>query len=150
MRALNNLAMVYRAKGMARQAATLYEASLLMARDLQDSTVELQILQNLGNTYQALHHYAQAITCYEAFLTVYQSHPSAVVDNRTTRRILTQLTTASLAIQDYNRAIIHLQHHLTIACTLGDTRAATALIDELSHCYTALNQARSFRQPESR
>jgi tetratricopeptide (TPR) repeat protein len=145
MRALNNLAMVYRAKGLTREAAKLYETSLQMAKDLQDTTVRLQILQNLGNTYQTLQHYTQAITCYENFLSLYQSHPSAVIDNRTTRRILTQLTTASLAIQDYNRAIIHLQHHLTIACTLGDTRAAAALIDELSRCYTALNQVRSFR-----
>jgi hypothetical protein len=39
MRALNNLAMVYRAKGLTRQAATLYEASLLMAQTLQNTTV---------------------------------------------------------------------------------------------------------------
>jgi tetratricopeptide (TPR) repeat protein len=146
MRTLNNLAMVYRAKGLTRQAATLYEASLLMARSLKDVTVQLQILQNLGNTYQTLHHYPQAIECYESFLRLNQGQPSAVVDNYTTRRILTQLTAASLAIHDYNRAIIHLQRHLTIACTLGDTRSTTTLIDDLSHCYAALNQARAFRE----
>ncbi len=145
MRALNNLAMVYRAKGLTRQAATLYEASLLMARALQDTTVQLQILQNLGNTYHTLQHYTQAIECYESFLALYQGHPSAVVDNHTTRRILTQLTSASRAIHDYSRAIVHLQHHLTIACTLGDSRAAATLIDELSGCYVALNQVRAFR-----
>lgn len=148
MRVLNNLAMVYRAKGLTRQAATLYEASLLMAKERNDTTVQLQILQNLGNTYQTLHHYAQAIDCYEKFLTMIAATPSAVVSNCTTRRILSHLTAASLAIHDYNRAIIHLQHHLSIACALGDTRNTTALIDELSHCYVALNQMRSFQTTE--
>lgn len=148
MRALNNLAMVYRAKGLTRQAATLYEASLLMAQNLRDTTVQLQILQNLGNTYQTLRHYAQAIECYEKFLTLNPGGGTAGMDNRTTRRILGQVTAASLAIHDYNRAIVHLQHHLTIACTLGDSRGATALIDELSHCYLALNQVRSFQVPD--
>ncbi len=149
MRALNNLAMVYRAKGLTRQAATLYEASLLIAQGLEDTVVQLQILQNLGNTYQSLRHYSQAIECYEAFLKLNQGEPNAVVDNCTTRRILTRLTTASLAIQDYDRAILHLQQHLTMACTLGDTRSATALMDELRHCYNALNQVRAFRPLES-
>lgn len=148
MRALNNLAMVYRAKGLTRQAATLYEASLLMAKQLKDTTVQLQILQNLGNTYQTLHHYAQAIECYEQFLQMVTAVPSAVVNNCTTRRILSHLTAASLAIHDYNRAIVHLQHHLSIACALGDTRATAVLIDELSRCYGALNQMRSFQTPD--
>lgn len=148
MRVLNNLAMVYRAKGLNRQAVTLYEASWLMAKTLGDTTVQRQVLQNLGNTYHTLHHYAQAIECYEQFLRLNEATPGAVASNNTTRRILTQLTNASLAIHDYSRAIVHLQHHLALACTLGDSKGAATLIDELSQCYVALNQVRSFQSPD--
>jgi tetratricopeptide (TPR) repeat protein len=148
MRVLNNLAMVYRAKGLNRQAASLYEASWRMAKQLGEATVQMQVLQNLGNTYQSLHHYAQAIECYEQFLVLHEGHPETVASNHTTRRILTQLTLASLAIHDYNRAIVYLQRHLTLACSLGDSKGAAALIDDLSYCYTALNQVRSFQSPE--
>ncbi len=149
MRVLNNLGMVYRAKGLNRQAATLYEASWLMAKTLGDTTVQLQVLQNLGNTYHTLRHYAQAIECYERFLRLNEANPGVVASNHTTRRILAQLTSASLAIHDYNRAIVHLQHHLALACTLGDSKGAAALIDELSQCYVALNQVRSFQAPDN-
>ena len=145
MRVLNNLGMVYRAKGLNRQAATLYEASWLMANTLGETKVELQILQNLGNTYQTLHHYAQAIECYEKFLRLNEENPGTVASNHATRRILTQLTHASLAIQDFNRAIVYLQRHLALACTLGDSKGAAILIDDLSQCYLALNQVRSFQ-----
>ncbi|MBD2426704.1 tetratricopeptide repeat protein [Phormidium sp. FACHB-1136] len=148
MRALNNLAMIYRVKGLNRQAATLYEASWLMAKTLGDTTVQLQVLQNLGNTYHTLHHYAQAIECYEKFLQLNEATPTAVASHQTTRRILTQLTRASLAIHDYSRAIIYLQRHLALACTLGDSKGATALIDDLSQCYLALNQVRAFQVPD--
>ncbi len=141
MRSLNNLAMVYRAKGLTRQAATLYEASLMLATTLGDRNTKLQILQNLGNTYLTLQEYAQAIDCYEQFLTLHENGEGAV-DNRTTRRILTQLTLASLARGDHNRAIVHLQHHLSIACALGDTKGAASLIDDLKRSYVALSEAR--------
>ncbi|MGG6240069.1 tetratricopeptide repeat protein [Nodosilinea sp. AN01ver1] len=141
MRSLNNLAMVYRAKGLTRQAATLYEASLMMATTLGDHTTKLQILQNLGNTYLTLREYAQAIDCYERLLTVSENGEGAI-DNRTTRRVLTQLTLASIAMGDHNRAIVHLQHHLSIACALGDTKGAASLIDDLKRSYVALSEAR--------
>lgn len=141
MRSLNNLAMIYRAKGLTRQAATLYEASLMMATSLGDRTTKLQILQNLGNTYLTLREHAQAIDCYERFLTISESGEGAT-DNRTNRRILTQLTLASIAMGDHNRAIVHLQHHLSIACALGDTKGAAALLDDLKRSYVALSEAR--------
>ncbi|PSN11667.1 hypothetical protein C7293_23410 [filamentous cyanobacterium CCT1] len=141
MRSLNNLAMVYRAKGLTRQAATLYEASLMMATSLGDRATKLQILQNLGNTYLTLREFAQAIDCYEQFLTLHENGEGAV-DNRTTRRVLTQLTLASIAMGDHNRAIVHLQHHLSIACALGDTKGAANLIDDLKRSYVALSEAR--------
>ncbi|QQE64063.1 hypothetical protein GFS31_07350 [Leptolyngbya sp. BL0902] len=147
MRVLNNLAMIYRAKGLNRQAATLYEASWVMAKSLGDKKVQLQVLQNLGNTYQTLHHYAQSIECYERFLQLYETTPDDVASNQTTRRVLTQLTRASRAIQDYSRAIVYLQRHLDLACTLGDAKGSALLIDELSQCYIALNQVRSFQSP---
>lgn len=147
MRALNNLAMVYRARGEHHQAAVIYRASLAIARALGDLTVQMQILQNLGNTYKSLRHYGQAIRCYEAFLHLQQKQPSGVVDQTTLRRILTHLTTATLAVHDYSRAIIHLQHHLTIACNLGDSRCTSSLIDTLRQCYVALNQVHSFQSP---
>ena len=145
MRSLNNLAMIYRAKGLTRQAATLYEASLMMATTLGDRSTKLQIFQNLGNTYLTLREYPQAISCYERFLTVSDGGEKAgegAVDNRTTRRVLTQLTLASIAMGDHNRAIVHLQHHLSIACALGDTRGAAALMDDLKTSYMALSEAR--------
>lgn len=142
MRSLNNLAMVYRAKGLTRQAATLYEASLLMAQSLREETVQLQILQNLGNTYQTLRAYKQAIKCYETFLALSQEGHRGGTDNNVTRRVLTQLTLASIALQDHSRAIVYLQQHLTIACALGDTRATATLIDSLKSSYTALNHSR--------
>lgn len=141
MRSLNNLAMIYRAKGLTRQAATLYEASLMMATTLGDRNTKLQIFQNLGNTYLTLREYPQAISCYERFLTVSDSGEGSV-DNRTTRRVLTQLTLASIAMGDHNRAIVHLQQHLSIACALGDTRGAAALMDDLKASYVALSEAR--------
>lgn len=141
MRSLNNLAMVYRAKGLTRQAATLYEASLMMATNLGDRTTKLQILQNLGNTYLTLHEYAQAVDCYERFMAV-SANVEGAIDNRTTRRVLTQLTLASIAMGDHNRAIVHLQHHLSIACALGDTKGAASLIDDLKRSYVALSEAR--------
>ncbi|MBE9109940.1 tetratricopeptide repeat protein [Nodosilinea sp. LEGE 07298] len=141
MRSLNNLAMVYRAKGLTRQAATLYEASLMMATTLGDRTTKLQILQNLGNTYLTLREYAQAIDCYERYMAV-SANGEGAIDNRTTRRVLTQLTLASLAIGDHNRAIVHLQHHLSIACALGDTKGAASLLDDLKRSYVALSEAR--------
>jgi tetratricopeptide (TPR) repeat protein len=133
--------MVYRAKGLTRQAATLYEASLMMATTLGDRTTKLQILQNLGNTYLTLREYAQAIDCYERYMTV-SANGEGAIDNRTTRRVLTQLTLASLAIGDHNRAIVHLQHHLSIACALGDTKGAASLLDDLKRSYVALSEAR--------
>jgi tetratricopeptide (TPR) repeat protein len=141
MRSLNNLAMIYRAKGLTRQAATLYEASLMMATSLGDRSTKLQILQNLGNTYLTLREYPQAIDCYERFLSVSESSEGAT-DNRTNRRILTQLTQACIAMGDHNRAIVHLQHHLSIACALGDTKGAAALLDDLKRSYVALSEAR--------
>lgn len=149
MRSLNNLAMIYRAKGLTRQAATLYEASLMMATTLGDSgtdrcanrSTKLQILQNLGNTYLTLREYPQAIDCYERFLAVSENGEGAV-DNRSTRRALTQLTLASIAMGDYNRAILYLQRHLSIACAMGDTRGAAALMDDLKTCYVALSEVR--------
>ena len=148
MRSLNNLAMIYRAKGLTRQAATLYEASLLMAATLDDKSTKLQILQNLGNTYLTLREYTQAIDCYERFMTVSENCDGAV-DNRTIRRILTQLTLASIAMGDHNRAIVHLQHHLSIACSLGDTKGAAILLDDLKRSYVALSEARvAAMQPE--
>ena len=148
MRSLNNLAMIYRAKGLTRQAATLYEASLMMATSLGDRATRLQILQNLGNTYLTLREFAQAVDCYEQFLTLNENGEGAV-DNRTTRRVLTQLTLASIARGDHNRAIVHLQHHLSIACALGDTKGAASLIDDLKRSYVALSEARvSVLRPE--
>ncbi|WOD41345.1 tetratricopeptide repeat protein [Nodosilinea sp. E11] len=141
MRSLNNLAMVYRAKGLTRQAATLYEASLMLATLLGDRDTHLQILQNLGNTYLTLREYPQAIDCYERFMSI-SDNGAGAIDNRTTRRILTQLTLASIALGDHNRAIVHLQHHLSIACALGDTRGAASLIDDIKRCYRALGEAR--------
>ncbi|MEA5448329.1 tetratricopeptide repeat protein [Leptolyngbya sp. CCNP1308] len=141
MRSLNNLAMIYRAKGLTRQAATLYEASLMMATSLGDRSTKLQILQNLGNTYLTLREYPQAVDCYERFLSVSESGEGAT-DNCTNRRILTQLTLASIAMGDHNRAIVHLQHHLSIACALGDTKGAAVLLDDLKRSYVALSEAR--------
>ncbi|HSM83976.1 MAG TPA: tetratricopeptide repeat protein [Nodosilinea sp.] len=141
MRSLNNLAMIYRAKGLTRQAATLYEASLMMATTLGDRTTQLQIFQNLGNTYFTLREYPQAIDCYQRFLALSASGEGPA-DNRTTRRILTQLTQASVAMGDHNQAIVHLQHHLSIACGLGDTRGAATLLDDLKRSYVALSEAR--------
>jgi tetratricopeptide (TPR) repeat protein len=157
MRSLNNLAMIYRAKGLTRQAATLYEASLMMAKTLGDSrtdtrsesvsercanrATQLQILQNLGNTYLTLREYPQAIDCYQQFLVLGQNGKGAI-DNRTTRRILTQLTQASMAMGDHNQAIVYLQQHLSMACTSGDTKIAAALIDNIKACYEALSQER--------
>ncbi|MGB3136815.1 MAG: tetratricopeptide repeat protein [Nodosilinea sp.] len=141
MRSLNNLAMIYRAKGLTRQAATLYEASLMMATTLRDRSTGLQILQNLGNTYLTLRRYTQAIGCYEQFLSLAKSGEGAV-DNHTTRRVLTQVTLASTALGDYNRAIVYLQQHLSIACALGDTKGAAVLMDDLKRCYVALSEAR--------
>jgi tetratricopeptide (TPR) repeat protein len=141
MRSLNNLAMIYRAKGLTRQAATLYEASLLLAGDLGDCSTELQILQNLGNTYLTLRQYPQAINCYKQFLSL-SKNGQGTFDNRTTRRILTQLTLASVAMGDHNQAIVYLQQHLSIACALGDTRGAARLLDDLKRSYVALSEAR--------
>ena len=141
MRSLNNLAMIYRAKGLTRQAATLYEASLMMAKTLDERATQLQILQNLGNTYLTLREYPQAIDCYERFLVLGQNAKGAI-DNRTTRRILTQLTQASVAMGNHNQAIVYLQQHLSMACTSGDTKIAAALIDNLKACYDALSQER--------
>ncbi|NJL45496.1 MAG: tetratricopeptide repeat-containing protein [Leptolyngbyaceae cyanobacterium SM2_3_12] len=114
-----------------------------MAQSLGEDVVQLQILQNLGNTYQTLREYKQAISCYETFLELSQGWPlggEPITD--VTRRVLTQLTLASIAIQDHSRAIVHLQHHLTIACALGDTRATATLIDSLKSSYAALNRSR--------
>ncbi len=141
MRSLNNLAMIYRAKGLTRQAATLYEASLMMAKTLGERATQLQILQNLGNTYLTLREYPQAIDCYERFLALGQNGKGAI-DNRTTRRILTQLTQASVAMGNHNQAIVYLQQHLSMACTSGDTKIAAALIDNIKACYKALSQER--------
>ncbi|MGB3203075.1 MAG: tetratricopeptide repeat protein [Nodosilinea sp.] len=141
MRSLNNLAMIYRAKGLTRQAATLYEASLMMATALGDRPTHLQILQNLGNTYFTLREYGQAIKCYERFMAVSENGEGAI-DNRTTRRVLNQLTLANIALGDHDRAIVHLQHHLSIACALGDTKGAASLIDALKRSYVALSEAR--------
>ncbi len=141
MRSLNNLAMVYRAKGLTRQAATLYEASLLMATTLGDRATAIQILQNLGNTYFTLQEYAQAIDCYSRLIDLNETSPGTV-DQRTVRRILNQLTLVSRAMGDHNQAIVHLQHHLSIACSLGDTKGAAALIDDLKRSYVALSEAR--------
>ncbi|WP_017300384.1 tetratricopeptide repeat protein [Nodosilinea nodulosa] len=157
MRSLNNLAMVYRAKGLTRQAATLYEASLMIATTLGDSgaanrsqsgsdhgatrNTRLQILQNLGNTYLTLREYPQAVDCYERFIAV-SADGNTPADSRTTRRILVQLTHASIAMGDHNRAIVHLQHHLSIACALGDTKGAAVLLDDLKRGYEALSEAR--------
>lgn len=147
VRALNNLAMVYRARGGNHEAAAIYQASLEIARELEDLTIQMQILQNLGNTYRSLQHYSQAIRCYEAFLDLHQRQPPEMVDHTTLRRILTHLTTITLAVHDYSRAIIHLQYHLTIVCALGDSRCTSSLLDTLRQCYTALNQVRSFQLP---
>ncbi|MBU6228691.1 MAG: tetratricopeptide repeat protein [Cyanobacteria bacterium REEB459] len=153
MRALNNLAMIYRARGENHQAAQLYQASLVIAQETEQLTVQLHILQNLGNTYRSLQHYSQAIRCYESFLKLQQAQTqnsdrgAGAIDNHTVRRILNHLTTLTLAVHDYNRAIVHLQHHLTIACALGDNRCAAKLVDTLHQCYAALNQARGFRSP---
>jgi tetratricopeptide (TPR) repeat protein len=141
MRSLNNLAMIYRAKGLTRQAATLYEASLMMATTLGDRPTELQILQNLANTYFTLREYPHAIDCYQRFLRLNETGEGAT-DNRTTRRILTQMTMASTAMGDYSQAIIYLQQHLSIACGLGDTHGAATLLDELKRSYAALSDAR--------
>lgn len=141
MRSLNNLAMVYRAKGLTHQAATLYEASLLMATTLGDRATQLQILQNLGNTYLTLRDHTQAIDCYKRFMALSENGEGGV-DNHTTRRILTQLTRASIAIGDHNQAIVHLQNHLSIACALGDTRGVATLLDDLKRSYAALSDAR--------
>ena len=142
MRCLNNLAMVYRAKGLTRQAVTLYEASLQLATALGETTIRLQILQNLGNTYLALRDFKGAIACYETFLQSSQAGTVGAIDNHTLRRTLTYLARASLAMGDYNRAIVHLQRHLSLACSLGDTPAATALIDQIKQCYAALDATR--------
>ncbi|MFM7220301.1 MAG: tetratricopeptide repeat protein [Nodosilinea sp.] len=147
VRALNNLAMVYRARGENHQAAAIYQASLAIAQEFEDLTIQMQILQNLGNTYKSLQHYSQAIRCYEAFLDLHQRQAPEVLDHNTLRRILTHLTTVTLAVHDYSRAIIHLQHHLTIVCALGDSRCTSSLLDTLRQCYTALNRVRSFQLP---
>lgn len=153
MRVLNNLAMIYRARGENHQAAQLYQASLVIAQETHQVTIQLYILQNLGNTYRSLQHYGQAIKCYEGFLKLHQEphqnsdRTAGVVDNHTIRRILNHLTTLTMAVHDYNRAIVHLQHHLTIACSLGDNRCAATLVDKLHQCYAALNQVRCFRSP---
>lgn len=142
MRSLNNLAMVYRAKGLTRQAATLYEASLLLAQELGETPIHLQILQNLGNTYFALGDYKGAIQRYEMFLSLSREARGGDVDNHTLRRILTYLARASIAMEDYSRAIVHLQRHLSVACTLGDSHGTTVLIDQIKHCYEALSESR--------
>jgi tetratricopeptide (TPR) repeat protein len=141
MRTLNNLAMIYRAKGLTHQAATLYEASLMMAGSLGDQATQLQLLQNLGNTYVSLGECLPAIDCYERFLTL-GKNSSIETDQRTTRRTLTQLTLVSIKMGDHSRAIVHLQHHLSIACALGDTKGAATLLDDLKRSYKALSKAR--------
>ncbi|MBE9139395.1 tetratricopeptide repeat protein [Nodosilinea sp. LEGE 07088] len=141
MRSLNNLAMIYRAKGLTHQAATLYEASLMMAVTLGDQATQFQLLQNLGNTYFTLKEYGQAIDCYERFLALSKNSPIET-DQRTNRRILTQLTLVSITMGDHSRAIVYLQHHLSIACALGDTKGAATLLDDLKRSYEALGEAR--------
>jgi tetratricopeptide (TPR) repeat protein len=140
MRSLNNLAMVYRAKGLSRQAATLYEAALLLAKTLEDTTVGLQILQNLGNTYQSLQDYNHVIEYFETFLNLSLEGRQGAVDNYTTRRILQQLTTASLIVGDYARAIKYLKRHLLLAQKLGDKTSQTAIMDDLKAAYRAALQ----------
>lgn len=137
MRSLNNLAMVYRAKGLARQAATLYEAALLLAQALHDTTVHLQILQNLGNTYQSLQEYDPVITYFDAFLTLSGDGSQGAVDNCTTRRVLKQLTSASLLQHDYPRAIKYLKRHLLLAQRFGDTTGQAAIMADLKAAYRA-------------
>jgi tetratricopeptide (TPR) repeat protein len=135
MRSLNNLAMVYRAKGLSRQAATLYEAAVLLAKQLNDTTVYLQILQNLGNTYLALQDYSQGIGCLDTFLKLSGTSEQGSVDNRTLRRILQQLTNASLELGNYPKAIQYLKRHLILAQKSGDTSSQAAIMADLKTVY---------------
>ncbi len=137
MRSLNNLAMIYRAKGLSRQAATLYEASLLLAQALGNTTVQLQILQNLGNTYQYLRQHDQAIQCFDAFLNFSANGKQGAPDNYTLRRVLQQLTNASLELGDYAKAIKYLKRHLILAQKFGDTSAQAAIMADLKAVYRA-------------
>lgn len=137
MRSLNNLAMIYRAKGLSRQAATLYEASLLLAQALGDTTVQLQVLQNLGNTYQSLREYYQMIQCFDTFLNLSANGKQGAPDNHTLRRVLQQLTTASLELRDYPRAIKYLKRHLMLAQKFGDTSSQAAIMADLKAIYRA-------------
>jgi tetratricopeptide (TPR) repeat protein len=140
MRSLNNLAMVYRAKGLSRQAATLYEAAVILAKQLGDSVVYLQILQNLGNTYLALQDYRQGIECFDTFLALSGSGRQGSIDNHTLRRVLQQLTTASLEIGDYPNAIKYLKRHLILAQKFGDTSGQAAIMADLKAVYRATLQ----------
>jgi len=135
MRSLNNLAMVYRAKGLSRQAATLYEAALMLAKQLGDTTIYLQILQNLGNTYLSLQNYRLGVDCLDAFLSLSDSGYKGAVDNYTLRRVLQQLTTASIELEDYSRAIQYLKRHLILAQKFGDASGQTALMADLKTVY---------------
>ena len=145
MRSLNNLAMVYRAKGLSRQAATLYEAALILAEKLADTQVLLQVLQNLGNTYLSLQDYTAGINCFETFLTHSQDGQQGAVDNHTLRRILQQLTTASLELKQYAKAIKYLKRHLILAQKFGDTSSQAAIMADLKAVYRV-----TLQQPESR
>ncbi len=146
MRSLNNLAMIYRAKGLSRQAATLYEAALLIAQRLGDTTVHLQILQNLGNTYLALQDYSHSIECFDTFLNLSDGGSRGAVDNYTLRRVLQQLTTASLEIRDYEKAIRYLKRHLILAQKFGDTAGQSAIMADLKAIYrvTLLRQREDY------
>jgi tetratricopeptide (TPR) repeat protein len=146
MRSLNNLALIYRLQGHTAQAAQLYDASLSLAISLGELWVQAQVLQNLGNTYLAQGNPRRAIDCYDRLLRLgARSTPAAqplpATDRRLRLRVLRNLISACLSIEDYGRAVGYLHTCLGEVRQLGDSRSEAEILANLASSYQAMGDS---------
>lgn len=146
MRSLNNLALIYRLQGNTTQAAQLYDASLSLAISLGDLWVQAQVLQNLGNTYLAQGNPRRAIDCYDRLLqlggpSAQSLRPLPATDRRLRLRVLRNLISACLSIEDDARAVGYLHRCLVEVRQLGDSRSEAEILASLASSYQAMGDS---------
>ena len=131
---LNNLGYFYDTQGDAVGAMEQYKTSLVIMRQLNDSTGIATALNNLGYIYKVRGEIAKALDCYEESLRILEAQN----DRQKVSSLLVNLGTIYLNQEEPEKSLEYYKKALEVKEEMGDTRSISSILHNMGNVYTSL------------
>jgi tetratricopeptide (TPR) repeat protein len=138
LKAINNIAEVYRATGQPRRALELYEQALSLAQEVGDRQGEAATFNNMALIYRATGQPGRALELYEQALLFVQD----VGDRAGETTALNNMALIYRAAGQPERALELYEQALSLAQEVGDRTGEAVTLDSMAVMYDAMGQPR--------